>query len=89
MGTTKKAEDLLPGEEVVTPTGQKIKVWSTKGPVEVDRAPEPFEDREKTVIDGAHIVVDHNRLRRNGKDHGGRGSKQDSFAIPAQPKAPR
>lgn len=53
-----KADGFLPGEEVVTPTGKKMKVWSTEGPVEVARPPEPFEDREKTVLDGSHIVID-------------------------------
>ena len=53
-----KAEKLLPGEEVVTPTGQKIKVWSTEGPVKVNKAPEPFADQEKSVADDAHIVID-------------------------------
>lgn len=53
-----KSDQFLPGEEIVTPTGQKMKVWSTNGPVAVDRAPEPFEDREKSVLDNAAVVVD-------------------------------
>ncbi|MCC6933437.1 MAG: hypothetical protein IT292_09310 [Deltaproteobacteria bacterium] len=63
-----KAEDLLPGEEVTTPTGQKMKVWSTDGPVKVNRAPEPFEDREKTVIDDANIIVDMDSIHRRDRD---------------------
>lgn len=59
-----KSKKLLPGEEVVTPTGQKLKVWSTKGPVPVSRAPEPFEDREKSVLNDAHVVVDVDASRR-------------------------
>jgi len=66
---------LLPGEEVTTSSGKKMKVWSTRGPVPVSRAPEPFEDREKTVINGSNIIIDaetdehrrpHNNHRANG-----------------------
>lgn len=53
-----KTDQFLPGEEVVTPTGKKMKVWSTEGPVKVARPPEPFEDREKVVLDGSHLVID-------------------------------
>lgn len=38
----KSGERFLPGEEVVTPTGRKLKVWSSEGPVKVNPAPEPF-----------------------------------------------
>ncbi len=47
----------LPGEEVVTPTGKKLKVWSTEGPVSVSKTPEPFADKGKDLND-VHIVVD-------------------------------
>ncbi len=53
-----KTEKFLPGEEVVSPTGQRMKVWSTEGPVPVSRAPEPFEDREKTVINDENVIID-------------------------------
>lgn len=52
----KEKAEFLPGEEVVTPTGKKVKVWSTRGPVPVSKAPEPFEDREKTVLPSGVIV---------------------------------
>lgn len=58
----KKTEEFLPGEEVRTGTGQVMKVWSTRGPVSVSRAPEPFEDREKTVINpNVGVIVDPRR----------------------------
>ncbi len=65
-----KDSEFLPGEEVVTPTGQKMKIWSTKGPVDVSKAPEPFEDREKSTLDNTNIDIDlRDRLpRRLGND---------------------
>lgn len=53
----KKAEQLLPGEEVVTPTGKKMRVWSTTGPVPVSAAPEPFEKGQKVNIDDVNVIV--------------------------------
>ncbi len=59
----KKSKEFIPGEEVVTPTGKTVKVWSTKGPVEVSKAPEPFADEEKTKLKGdAHILIDEESL---------------------------
>ena len=52
-----KTQRFLPGEEVITPTGKKMKVWSSEGPVPVSRPPEPFEDREKSVLQG-NVIVD-------------------------------
>lgn len=67
-GNYEKAEKLLPGEEVVTPTGQKMKVWSTEGPVNVDRAPEPFEDPNDQIGD-VDVVIDGRRIGRDiGRD---------------------
>ena len=63
-----KAKKLLPGEEVVTPTGQKLKVWSTEGPVPVSKAPEPFEDREKSVLDNPNIVIDAESVRKKNRE---------------------
>lgn len=54
-----KAEKLLPGEKVITPTGQKIKVWSTEGPVPVSRAPEPFDEPQQ--IEEVPVVVERDR----------------------------
>ncbi len=48
--------DYLPGEEVKTKTGQKLKVWSTRGPVPVSPAPEPFD--KKNEIDNLEVIVD-------------------------------
>jgi hypothetical protein len=31
----------MPGEEIVTETGQKMKTWSSSGPVPVNRRPPP------------------------------------------------
>lgn len=43
--TTRQDDDrlpaVLPGEEVVTQTGQKMKVWSSAGPVPVNQQPTP------------------------------------------------
>ena len=43
--TTRQDDDrlppVLPGEEVVTQTGQKMRVWSSAGPVPVNTQPPP------------------------------------------------
>lgn len=62
----KGSNDLLPGEEVVTPTGQKIKVWSTKGPVEVSPPPQPFDDPAKQVV--PEVIIDGNDHHTHRKD---------------------
>jgi hypothetical protein len=73
----KKTQRFLPGEEVVTPTGQKLKVWSSEGPVPVSRAAEPFEDREKSVFAGGVVidaqgaaVLDRNQSQTNQQPQG-------------------
>lgn len=53
-----KTDRFLPGEEVITPTGKKMKIWSSTGPVPVSRPPEPFEDREKTVLHPGGVIID-------------------------------
>lgn len=63
-GNYDKAEKLLPGETVVTPTGQRIKVWSTKGPVPVSRAPEPFAEKDGGLPSGVGVIVDVEERRR-------------------------
>lgn len=60
-----KVEKLLPGEKVVTPTGQKKRVWSTKGPVEVSPAPEPFKDPDRVRPDEMPIIIDADAPRRS------------------------
>ena len=71
-----KAEKLLPGEEVVTPTGQRLKVWSTQGPVEVSKAPEPFDD-EQEVDEDIHVVVDGVQVLKQN---------QSSSSVPSTPR---
>lgn len=73
----KKTKRFLPGEEVVSPQGKKTKVWSTKGPVPVSRAPEPFEDKADSVIKDSHIVIDAEEVRRRQK----REREGDSFRV--------
>ncbi len=74
-----KAKQLLPGEEVVTPTGQKIKVWSTVGSVPVEKASEPFEEEGPAMneldveIDASDSLRKHDRPSRRKNHH------QDSF----------
>ena len=55
-----KDSQYLPGEEVVTPTGRKMRVWSTKGPVPVSQAPEPFERESEKSLQGVPVYVDQN-----------------------------
>lgn len=90
-----KDRHFLPGEEVVTPTGQKLKVWSTEGPVPVSKAPEPFSDPAKTQLPpNAHVIVDEAliRDRLNGcavpPAAGTVTGSGDTFAVPSNGKAP-
>lgn len=62
----KKTEQFIPGEEVVTSTGKVVKVWSTEGPVKVGKAPEPFEDREKSVLPIGGVEIDVDDTRKAG-----------------------
>lgn len=64
-----KTDKFIPGEEVVTPTGKKMKVWSTAGPVEVSPPPQPFDDPSKQRLDGSQIIVD-GAGRTFQRDHG-------------------
>ncbi len=65
-----KADKLLPGEEVVTPTGKKMKVWTTEGPVPVSKAPEPYEDERD--INGVPVIID----RSDRKHHRHRSERR-------------
>lgn len=67
-GNYDKAQKLLPGETVVTPTGQRIKVWSTQGPVEVSPAPEPFAKPNGGLPDGVGVITDERRRRDRNSD---------------------
>jgi len=64
-----KTKRFLPGEEVVSPTGQKMKVWSTRGPVEVSPPPQPFEDREKALLPD-QVIVDTGAIVGRRRDRG-------------------
>lgn len=64
--SNKVSSDTVPGQEVITPTGKKVKFWSTKGPVEVSKAPDPFSDPEKAKLPvDPHIIIDENSIRKN------------------------
>ena len=57
-----KSEDrFLPGEEVVTSTGQKMKVWSTKGQLHVSPPPKPFEDPSAQRLPSGIIIDTRNQ----------------------------
>lgn len=58
-----KAQEYLPGEQVVTPTGQKLKVWSTRGAVSVNKAPEPFKD--DSLQGDLNVVIDGRSVQRD------------------------
>ncbi|MCB0359074.1 MAG: hypothetical protein KDD44_05550 [Bdellovibrionales bacterium] len=67
-----KTEQFLPGEEVVTPTGQRMRVWSTRGPVRVSPPPQPFDDPEKQSLSGSGVLVDErNDVRKEGDEDEG------------------
>jgi hypothetical protein len=54
-----KSDKFLPGEEVVTPTGQKMKVWTTEGPVKVSPPPQPFQaPEEQRPTKGTSVLID-------------------------------
>ena len=86
-----KTDRFLPGEEVVGPTGKKMRVWSTEGPVSVSQSPEPFEDTvEKRLPADTHIVIDPEDIRRrnrnredNRHEHVGDGApaSRDTFDV--------
>lgn len=78
-GNYNKDRQFLPGEEVVTPTGQKLKVWSTEGPVSVSKAPDPFADPQRSGLPGdTHIIVDEALIRDQLGAGGGAGNSSGS-----------
>ena len=79
----RKEDSFLPGEEVRTPTGQKLKIWSTEGPVPVSRAPEPFASPQPP-IEGVGVVIDGRRVREPR-------TPDDTFdvGVPRRPDNPR
>jgi len=64
--TTRQDDDrlppVLPGEEVVTQTGQKMRVWSSAGPVPVNPQPTP-QTLNGNGYGGADIIVDGRGFR--------------------------
>jgi hypothetical protein len=83
--TTRQYNDrlppVMPGEEIVTETGQKMKTWSSAGPVPVNRRPPPQALSNGTG--GVGVIVD-GRERYGHEQYGGEvgGGGQ-------QPLAPR
>lgn len=71
----KRLPPVLPGE-IMNDSGQKMKVWSTAGPVPVSKAPtapeaaqapEPFNDTKVLQPDSINVIVDD---RVDRKRHG-------------------
>lgn len=58
--TTRQYNDrlppVMPGEEIVTETGQKMKTWSSSGPVPVNRRPPPQTVGNGSGLGG--VIVD-------------------------------
>lgn len=63
--TTRQYNDrlppILPGEEVVTETGQKMRVWSSAGPVPVNQQPTPQPLPQSQSVGGVGVIVDSRR----------------------------
>jgi hypothetical protein len=57
---------VMPGEEIVTETGQKMKVWSSAGPVPVNPRPTPQQLPTGANGAGIGVIVD----TRDRYDHG-------------------
>jgi hypothetical protein len=49
---------VIPGEEVVTETGQKIRTWSSSGPVPVNQQPTPQTVGNGTGGSGVGVIID-------------------------------
>ena len=67
-----------PGQQYEDKNGKTVKRWSTKGPVDVRQASEPFEQKtEKQIPSGILINVDPQRraVVGNNSPHRGPGSK--------------
>jgi len=52
---------VLPGEEVVTETGQKMRVWSSAGPVPVNPQPTSQPLPDSRSVGGVGVIVDSRR----------------------------
>ena len=70
--TTRQYNDrlppILPGEEVVTETGQKMRVWSSSGPVPVNPQPTPQQLPSGIGGAGVGVIVDGRTDRGLGGD---------------------
>ncbi len=61
---------VLPGEEVETASGKRMKVWTTEGPVAVAPAPEPFRlPRHELNPENLQIYVDDDPRAKGEKSH--------------------
>jgi hypothetical protein len=80
--TTRQYNDrlppVMPGEEIVTETGQKMKTWSSSGPVPVNRRPPPQAVGNGAGLGG--VIVDT-------RDHYGQPIAGGGGGV--QPLAPR
>jgi hypothetical protein len=60
--TTRQYNDrlppVIPGEEIVTETGQKMKTWSSAGPVPVNRRPTPQTVGNGVSGSGIGVIID-------------------------------
>lgn len=69
---------VLPGEEVVTEGGQRMRVWSSAGPVPVNPRPTPQTLQGNNGYGGPSVIVDGRFDRREGAPP----SDQDPVANP-------
>lgn len=73
-----KSGQFLPGESVKTPEGQKIKMWSTAGPVPVSQAPDPYQNSHGVDPSQIGVVVEHDGYGRHSQES---SSAKDSFDM--------
>jgi hypothetical protein len=62
-------QDYLPGEQVTTQSGKKMRVWSTRGPVPVNQQPPAapqLNDGSQQLPVGTSIIVDDRYGVRGG-----------------------
>jgi|GEM_PF-5719734 len=78
-----KSDKFLAGEEVHTSTGQKIKIWSTEGPVKVSPPPKPFDFTDGTQLDDLDVVLGGPKLTLDPQDDeaGLPATGEDSFDL--------
>jgi len=80
---------VLPGEEVVTSTGKRMRVWSSSGPVPVASPPEPTDPGYRVPASGeVGVIIDKREPKsyrgkppsssvpRNSRSEGGNRSSQ-------------